>query len=931
MAPSWLVLAHCTVDRATGVITGGAEGRLTPRELQLLGLLADHEGVTVTREALMTAFGYAPTAVSRAVDKAVHSLRARVEAHPDEPVNILTMGGGYRLVRSVVPALPAIPADRDRFVGRVADLERLARALDEARLVCVTGPGGVGKTRLVLHYLAALRGGAGGVFFVDLSGARSRDDIVLGVASQLSLPLAGNDVARIGFAIASRGRCLVALDNLEQVVGAAREVIGAWLDRAPEATFLATSRAVLGVAGERVLELDTLGPDDGRDLFVARAGAVGFVEEDAAIPELVARLDGLPLAIELAAARTRLLSPSELLARLSERFRWLGQPEAPISRHATLRAALDWSWNLLDPWAAAALAQLSVFAGGFTLEAVETVVRLEDGAPWVPDVLQMLVDRSLVARRGGGRFDLLVSVREHAAEKGAAEAEAAAVRHGAWFADFGTDASLLRLHRPGGSALRTRLTRDLANLIAASERAVARGDGVTAAHAARAAWAVLRGTGPYPVGVALLEGALTLPLPDQLRVQVGVRAGHANALAARFDAARAHLDRSIALARSIGDRGLESEGLAKLAGLGRLPYDERMAYAREALALARATGDLDLEAAALATVAGVGLNRVPKDEQYATASAAVALLRSLGSRYAESMALHTLGMAAYTCGREQEALLALDQALDAHRELGNRTGMAHTHLLLGVVHRQYLRPDQARVHVEHALELARACGDRPCEAAARTNLGTIHRVQGRFDEALVSYREALAIHREASDRMNLIIASLQLGIVERALGRCDEALVHLDEALGLARDDRDHRLVSMVQSNVAMTLHRLGRWDEAEVAFDQASQPPLEDANEAAELLARWALLDLDRGQLQRAWGRLREAVRRAPPSPRGFSGVGLLAVETRVEAALGRGERARALVARLDEVVAAMGILEPELAQLVADARDAAGVGPIR
>ncbi len=325
----------------------------------------------------------------------------------------------------------SLPAERDAFVGRHEPLLELAHRFEAgARLVSVLGMGGSGKTRLATRFGWTWLGDfSGGVWFCDLSQARTIDGIVAAVAHGLDVPLGKDDpIAQLGSAIAGRGPCLVILDNFEQVARHAQETLGRWLDAAGEAHFLVTTREVLGLPGEQTYALAPLPGSEAEELFMRRAEAAKSnlavtAEDRAAIAPLVKLLDGLPLAIELAAARVRLMPPRTLLARMGERFRLLASAGGRQDRHATLRATFDWSWDLLSPAEKSALAQLSVFEGGFTQEAAEAIVDLSacDGAPWIVDVLQSLLDKSLVRAVGRDRFDLLSSVQAYAAEQLATE------------------------------------------------------------------------------------------------------------------------------------------------------------------------------------------------------------------------------------------------------------------------------------------------------------------------------------------------------------------------------------------------------------------------------------------------------------------------------------------------------------------------------
>ncbi len=406
----------------------------------------------------------------------------------------------------------SLPAERDAFVGRREPLAELARRLDAgARLISVLGPRRHRQNAAghPVRVELSSRTFPGGVWFCDLSEARSLDGIVYAAAQGLDVPLGKDDpVIQIGRAIAGRGQCLVILDNFEQVARHAEETLGRWLSRASNARFLVTTREVLGLPGEEIVALAPLPPSDAAALFMRRAEAAkpGFepsVEDQSAVDPLVKLLEGLPLAIELAAARVRVMPPRMLLLRMSERFKLLSSAGGRLDRQATLRAVFDWSWDLLSLPEKAALAQLSVFEGGFTLESVEAVLDLfaYENAPWPMDALQSLVHKSLVRQVTDARFDLLVSVQEYAAEhlrtegryvgSGPAALLAAEARHGAYFAGLDEKAAIADS------------CAELDNLVVACRRAAARDDAEMAANALEGAWAGLSLRGPFQVGIEL--------------------------------------------------------------------------------------------------------------------------------------------------------------------------------------------------------------------------------------------------------------------------------------------------------------------------------------------------------------------------------------------------------------------------------------------
>jgi predicted ATPase/DNA-binding SARP family transcriptional activator len=320
------------------------------------------------------------------------------------------------------PVRSGVRFDATSLVGRDGDIVALRTLLDASRVVSIVGPGGLGKTRLA-HVLARAATRPV-VHFVELVGVASADDVVGEVGSALGVrdsvssrrvltPQQRADISgRIAHRL-SQAPSLLVLDNCEQVVDAVAGLVAALVSSCPDLHVLTTTRAPLAIAAEQVYLLDELDADDGIRLFHDRAAAVrpGLTLDDEVVRRIVVRLDGLPLAIELAAAKARVMSVAEIDRRLENRFTLLrgGDRSAP-DRHQTLLAVIDWSWNLLDQSEQRALRWLALFNDGFTLEAADSV--LDDGAL---ELVQGLVDQSLLSLRdspAGVRYRMLETVRE---------------------------------------------------------------------------------------------------------------------------------------------------------------------------------------------------------------------------------------------------------------------------------------------------------------------------------------------------------------------------------------------------------------------------------------------------------------------------------------------------------------------------------------
>jgi predicted ATPase len=413
----------------------------------------DYFGPTLSRAArLMAAAHGGQVLISNAVAELV---RGQVELRDLGEHWLRDLTSAMRIWQLVTPGLEGefppprtldqprsnLPTQRTSFVGRDNDVEALVKALDEARIVTVTGAGGMGKTRLALHVATeALPRFAGGAWLASLADVDSTDavsDLVLAAVGGRR-QLGGSALSSLS-EIASGRRLLIVLDNCEHVLEAAAQCAEA-IVAAGDSVVLATSREPLAVAGERVVPVSSLPGHAAVALFTDRARAVdpSFAVDEksgAMISEICRRLDGMPLALELAAARVRSMSLDELGRRLDARFRLLrGGPHGVVARHRTLRAAIEWSYDLLEPAEQYVFDRLSVFAGGFTAEAVVAVVSDEsmDDVDAVI-VLDTLVARSMVAadrRRSTTRYSLLETLRQFGEDRLLSLGQAAASRAG---------------------------------------------------------------------------------------------------------------------------------------------------------------------------------------------------------------------------------------------------------------------------------------------------------------------------------------------------------------------------------------------------------------------------------------------------------------------------------------------------------------------
>jgi predicted ATPase/DNA-binding SARP family transcriptional activator len=572
-----------------------------------------------------------------------------------------------------------LPAPPSRLVGREDELEELTALLlrEDVRLVTLTGPGGVGKTRLAIE--AALRLDdrlTGGSFFVDVAFVRSAALLLPTVARTLSVvPEPGeSDIDAIARLLRRRPTLLV-LDNLEQVVEGA-PLIADLLAAAPSATVLATSRVTLRLQAEHEHAVPPLRADDSVALFCRRAKAVQpSFRPSPAIAEICARLEGLPLAIELAAARTRVLRPEVLLERLERRLPMLvgGARDLP-ERQRTLEATIAWSYELLAPDERAALLRFSVFVEGSSLEAAEDLCE----SPI--EVLEALVDNSLV-RVADGRFVMLDTIREYAAARlsESPDEERVRARHLAWFRALAESAEP---ELPGERQLEwlARLQDDQANLRAAIGYALSSGrgdDALATAAALRHFWWV---RAHYAVGRRLLEDALAAAgqgnpsLRERGLTGVGILAAEQGDLAAASDA----FEEALALARAEGDRGRVAAGLANLGNIAYFQGD--VARAREAylegLELARETGAFRRLATLSENLGLLELSAGNFDGALARIEEAIDAARSAGDLHELAACLRSMGRVCFARGELETAESHFLESLELVRSMHDQRSLA---------------------------------------------------------------------------------------------------------------------------------------------------------------------------------------------------------------------------------------------------------------
>ena len=755
-------------------------------------------------------------------------------------------GGRARLpsAASVEPARHNLPVALTSFIGRERELREVARLLDCHRLVTLAGAGGSGKTRLGLEAAIARLGECpDGVWLVELAGLSDPGLVADATASALGVTLPSRLPALEGLAAQlGRWRALVILDNCEHLIGASAVLAEHLLSVCPGLRVLATSREPLRVPGEVTWRVPSLALPDRRGSVEprswrassrsgcsvnARAMLSGFaLSEDNAgsVAEICLRLDGMPLALELAAARVEALSPAQIAERLGDCLAVLtaGRRSA-LDRQQTLRATLSWSYDLLTSVERALFRRLAVFAGTFALEAAEEVAAGEgvDGRQ-VADLLGRLVDKSLVVAEqdaGGYRYRLLEPMRQYARELLVEAGEAASVeaRHNAFYLELARAADPERT-AAGPIVAAGRLDADHDNLRAALGWALCH-EPEQALRLAVHMWPMWMAGSHFQEGSGWLQAALAAaPAPTELRAE----------------ALRAACGLEVRLGRT---GGVSELGI-------------------ERVEIFRALGDRRAVAHALDEVGVYEYMAGRYDNAERLYAEGRALAEELDDRKVAAAVLHSVGVLAQCRGDFAGAREALLDSLARLREVPAEDGEAFFRVHTAWPFVAGEGPGGApRIYFEETAQFFRRVDARRAIGYVLAALGDVARAQGLRQPARERLTESLAHFREARDAMGTAFALNRLGNLAGALGEHELGRQWLEEALALRRELGDRRGVGMTLSNLGILAARGGDLERSRSLLGDALAlfEETDDAPGQAGMRLNLGNIAADAGEPQRA------------------------------------------------------------------------------
>lgn len=725
-----------------------------------------------------------------------------------------------------------------------------------ARMLTLTGPGGCGKTRLAVALGAdVLSSFRDGVWFADLAAASDEAALCATIASALRLELPpgrGSPAQRIGWALEERELLLV-LDTFEHL-SAHGALLLQWLRTAPKLKLVVTSRELLRVEGEVEFAVSPLpvpmvevsegtGRLPGRisdspavQLFLDRAAQAkpGFAltpKNAAAVAEIVQRVDGIPLAIELAAARLRGMTPEQLAERLRSGIDLLSTRDKGRGRQANLNDAIAWSFDLLDAWERTALLQLCVFAGPFTLESAEAVLLLEqplDGTarnadeppPETMDLVFSLRDKSLLALKSDeDRYllEMLGTIRAFSAPLFARQAgpdvtQQLQLRHAQHFLEHATRLADL-LGSPMGQGLKESDIWGIGDVLSAVR------------------WAL---------GQDRLELALRLATAAMRVLHSRARYGELQRVAEETLAAVEAAGGSAALVSNPALRPLAAPVYCQVATALQRGFQLQRAetLAVTAIEVAQKTGDARHEAEALNILGICRFYRREQNEARAHFEKSLQINRGLKDERGIANALSNVAMTQLH-GDFEEMRKVAQEAYSLYARLGDRRGQARAANTLGVAYEWLQDHDRARELYQDSIRLKLALKDAAGAANSRANLASMDFRALRFESALEQFQQVLEPMRQGGDKINLAMALESLGTICVGLGRPSEALAYLDRCIQLRRETSDRSGLMDVLGARAAALHASGNHLEAEAACDEMLAIAQETGSVKDELLAR--------------------------------------------------------------------------------------------
>ncbi len=725
-----------------------------------------------------------------------------------------------------------LPVQLTSFVGRESEMKKVKDLLKKTRLLTFTGSGGAGKTRLALQAAAdVIDDFANGVWLVELASLSQPDLLPQTIMKTLSIteePKRNPEDTLAGYLL--NKEILVILDNCEHLIDACSNLAEKLLSICPKLKVISTGREALRCSGERTYQVSSLKtPNPKRQISPGKLSqfeAVRLFNERALeadesfrvdknnaqlVAEICFQLDGIPLAIELAAARVKIMSVEQIHGRLNDRFNFLTEGKrTALPRQQTLRALIDWSYDLLSEEEKILWNRLSVFSGGWTLDAAEEIC--SDGKikkERLFEVLNKLTEKSIIIFESGNeRYRILETLRQYGEEKlkgsnEAAEILSAHLNYFTRFAEMGEP----KLNGRGVHIWLEKLEAEHSNLQSAIESSVRSGNIEAGARLAGALGSFWNLRGYYSTGYRLLDSVLKNKNENDISKPIFIKALNSIGTITRnqgeYDRARTFFEKSLALSREGGDK---TSIAGVLNGLGKVTeekgdFKQARVYYEESLALSRETGDKFNIAVSLNGAGTVALFRGQYELAQNLYEESLALRRETGDIRGIANSLHNLGVLADSRGDSVRSRKFHEESLKLRREINDKPGITGSLNGLGKLAQDNGDYQKAREIFEESLILKREIGDKAGIANTLNNLGIVANDQEKYEESRKFYEESLSLNREINDKNGIATALNNLGNLELNLLNYEQAEKLFKESFELESEmGKKHDIANSLQN-----------------------------------------------------------------------------------------------------------------------------------
>ncbi len=746
-----------------------------------------------------------------------------------------------------------LPLMLTSFIGRRQEIEELEYLVRQARLLTVAGPGGVGKTRLVIQVAQNVLGSfPDGVWFLDLAPLANSALLSQYVMNLLGLREEPGDLPDETLMKNLRSKVLLLiLDNCEHLLPAAAQLSEKMLQKAAGLHILATSREKLGAAGEVVWRISPLSSPGTNEIAtpenLLRYGAVQLFfdrataarpdftlaqENAAAVAQICAHLDGIPLAIELAAARIRVLSVDEIVARLDDRFRLLVGSRTALPRQQTLRALFDWSYDLLTEKEKMLLARLSAFSGGWTLEAAEQVCSGNGVETWeVLDLLTGLIDKSFVIgehRNGHEHYHFLETILKFSQERLAERQETGefAQKHAEYFLEIAEEsygkmwgaeqACWLKVLDQEGDNLRTSL----------EWFAQAGSDKGLLLKMAGCLWRYWEIRGYLTEGRHWLDTALAEEQDERnyWRANGLGGAGHLAHQQGDYEQAKMLHEKSLSIFRSIGCKMGAARQLNALGEIAHFQgdYSGSIELHAESLRIRYEIGDKEGIAVSLRQLGVIARDRGQYQYAQEVLDESLRLVRELGDKLLIALSLNDLALVAYYLCEYERAIPLLEEAISLQIELNDRSGYSNSLLNLGNVAKDQGDFKKAEKLYRECLEQQKDLGDKRGISRTVAYLAEVAFRQGKYHLATDLAGQSLTMSQELGLKRGVLTAFILLGFIAHYQGHYRQAGLYVEKSLVLAEEIELPRASAYAKELSALVMYSEGRLVEARDIFQEA-------------------------------------------------------------------------------------------------------------